>query len=104
MSKVHLLVDRHDRESTWSEAWPSGRWRACEYDERVAHDKASLAIFWPRDEALADSDNVAPPDVSAQETVDDLEAALEQFRLIAADLAQERAVPALDDAGESLLS
>jgi len=38
------------------------------------------------DETLADSDNLPPPDVIAQEIVDDLEAALEQFRLIAADL------------------
>ena len=37
--------------------------------------------------ALADSDNLPPPDVIAQEIVDDLEAALEQFRLIAGDLA-----------------
>jgi type I restriction enzyme M protein len=37
-------------------------------------------------ETLADSDNLPPPDVIAQEIVDDLEAALEQFRLIAGDL------------------
>jgi type I restriction enzyme M protein len=35
---------------------------------------------------LADSDNLPPSKVIAQEIVDDLEAALEQFRLIAADL------------------
>lgn len=38
------------------------------------------------DDSLADSDNLPPPDVIAQEIVDDLEAALEQFRLIANDL------------------
>ena len=43
-------------------------------------------IFWLRDDVLADSDNLPPPDVIAQEIVDDLEAALEQFRLIASDL------------------
>ena len=37
-------------------------------------------------ESLADSDNLPPPDVIAQEIVEDLEAALEQFRLIASDL------------------
>ena len=42
---------------------------------------------------LADSDNLPPPDVIAQEIVDDLEAALEQFRLIAADLGPENAQP-----------
>ena len=53
----------------------------------MARDKASLDIFWLKDDALADSDNLPPPEVIAQEIVDDLEAALEQFRLIAADLA-----------------
>ncbi len=48
--------------------------------------KASLDIFWLKDESLADSDNLPPPEVIAQEIVDDLEAALEQFRLIAGDL------------------
>jgi putative restriction endonuclease len=48
----------------------------------VARDKASLDIFWLKDESLADSDNLPPPDVIAQEIVEDLEAALEQFRLI----------------------
>jgi hypothetical protein len=33
--------------------------------------------------SLEDSDNLPDPDVLAQETVDDLEAALEQFREIA---------------------
>jgi hypothetical protein len=36
---------------------------------------------------LADPDNLPPPEVIAQEIVDDLEAALEQFRLIADDMA-----------------
>ena len=57
-----------------------------DYDELIARDKASLDIFWLRDDSLADSDNLPPPDVIAQEIVDDLEAALEQFRLIAGDL------------------
>jgi hypothetical protein len=57
-----------------------------ECDDLVARDKASLDIFWLKDESLADSDNLPPPEVIAQEIVDDLEAALEQFRLIAADL------------------
>ena len=37
----------------------------------MARDKASLDIFWLRDETLADSDNLPPPDVIAQEIVDD---------------------------------
>ena len=46
----------------------------------------SLDVFWLKAYFLADSDNLPPPDVIAQEIVEDLEAALEQFRLIAADL------------------
>ena len=65
---------------------PEGRWRAYSYDELVARDKTSLDVFWLKDDSLADSDNLPRPDVIAQEIVDDLEAALEQFRLIAGDL------------------
>ena len=49
-------------------------------------DKASLDIFWLRDESLEESDNLAEPDVLAQEIVEDLEADIEQFRDIATDL------------------
>ena len=71
---------------------PSGRWRAYDYDELIARDKASLDIFRLRDDALADSDNLPPPDVIAQEIVDDLEAALEQFRLIASDIESKEVI------------
>ena len=88
-------ANRHERKATWSAELdsgskagmtPEGRWRAYEYEELVARDKASLDIFWLKDESLADSDNLPPPEVIAQEIVEDLEAALEQFRLIAGDL------------------
>jgi len=51
--------------------------------------QASLDIFWLRDESLEKSDNLPDPDVLAQEIVEDLEAALEQFREIAVDLGSE---------------
>ena len=63
-----------------------GRWRCYDYEELVARDKASLDIFWLKDESLSDSDNLPAPEVIAQEIVDDLEAALEQFREILADV------------------
>jgi type I restriction enzyme M protein len=37
-------------------------------------DKVSLDLIWLRDESLEDSDNLPPPDVLAQEIVEDLEA------------------------------
>ena len=82
---------RHLRQATWSPENPDGRWRAYSYDELIARDKTSLDIFWLKDDSLADSDKLPPPGVIAQEIVDDLEAALEQFRLIAADLAGDLA-------------
>ncbi len=48
-------------------------------------DKASLDIFWLKDKSLEQPDNLSDPDVLAQEIVEDLEAALEQFREIAAE-------------------
>ena len=41
---------------------------------KANRDKASLDIFWLRDESLEDSDNLLDPGVLAQEIVDDLEA------------------------------
>ena len=73
-------------EYTWSDKNPGGPWRVYDYQDLVARDKASLDIFWLKDESLEDSDNLPAPEVIAQEIVEDLEAALEQFREIAGDL------------------
>lgn len=58
----------------------------------IARDKASLDIFWLKDDSLEDSDNLPEPGILAAEIVEDLEAALEQFREIAADLGEEEVV------------
>ena len=64
------------------------RFKRFTYDEIVARDKASLDIFWPCDESLEDTDNLPPPGVIAAEIVEDLEAALEEFRALAESLAE----------------
>ncbi len=87
--ECYNIKNRHDRKPTWTDETPDGRWRAYDYDELISRDKASLDLFWPKDESLEDSNNLPDPDVIAQEIVDDLEAALEQFRLIANDLGNE---------------
>lgn len=99
--KCYNPENRHQRKATWKEkAAPSpqpspargegagndGRWRAYTYDELINRDKLSLDIFWLKDDSLEDSDNLPAPDVLAQEIVEDLVAALEQFREIASDL------------------
>ena len=62
------------------------RFKRFSYDDLVARDKASLDIFWLRDESLEDTDNLPPPGVIAAEIVDDLESALEEFRALAESL------------------
>lgn len=59
------------------------RFHRFSYDELVARDKASLDIFWLRDESLEDTDNLPPPGVIAAEIVEDLEAALAEFTELA---------------------
>jgi len=44
------------------------------------------ARLWLKDESLEDSANLPDPNIIAQEIVEDLEAALQQFAAIAADL------------------
>ena len=74
------------RKPTWSESNPAGRWRPYTYDEIIARDKASLDIFWLKDEALEESRNLPAPEIIAQEIVEDLRAALDEFEQIAQDL------------------
>ena len=78
--------NRHERNATWSEDTPDGCWRSFSYDEIMQRDKVSLDIFWIRDESLEDSANLPDPDLLAAEIAEDLQAALEQFALIAEDL------------------
>ena len=66
----------------------SERFRPFSYEELVARDKASLDIFWLRDDSLEDTDNLPPPEVIAQEIVEDLEAALAQFGEVASSLSR----------------
>ena len=78
--------NRHDRKQTWSEENPDNRWRSYTYDEIIARDKASLDIFWLRDESLEDSANLPDPDILAAEIIEDLQSALEELQAISDDL------------------
>jgi hypothetical protein len=53
-------------------------------------DKTKVYIYWLRDERLEESSNLLDRDVLVQEIIDDLQAALEQFREIANDLGREQ--------------
>jgi type I restriction enzyme M protein len=69
-----------NREATWSDENPAGRWRAYDYEELIARDKTNLDIFWVKDESLEDTENLPAPEILAAEIVGQLEAALEEFR------------------------
>jgi type I restriction enzyme M protein len=67
---------REDREE-------SDRFKCFTYDELIARAKANLDITWLRDPDLEDGDNLQPPEIIAQEIVEDLQAALNEFAAVA---------------------
>jgi len=85
---LYIPANRHERTATWSEESPAGRWRSYDYVDLLARDKASLDIFWLRDESLENSDNLPEPGIIARDMIFDLETALEQLRLIAEDVGE----------------
>jgi type I restriction enzyme M protein len=79
--------NRHDRTETWDEnSNVDGRWRKFSYEQIITRDKTSLDIFWLKDKSLADLDNLPEPDDLAADIVENLEAGLECFREIVANL------------------
>ena len=62
------------------------RFKAFDYHELIARDKANLDITWLRDESLEDLDNLPAPEVIVREIVEDLTAALAEFEAVAAAL------------------
>lgn len=84
---LHEFVERFNADNRHQRI-ESERFHRFSYDELVARDKVSLDIFWLRDESLEDTANLPPPEVIAQEIVEDLEAALAEFAEIAAALSE----------------
>jgi type I restriction enzyme M protein len=68
-------LNRHTRKET-------ERFKAFPYDELIKRDKVNLDIFWLKDDALEDSANLPAPEVIAADIIEDIEAALEQFRTL----------------------
>jgi type I restriction enzyme M protein len=71
--------NRHIRKAT-------ERFQFYSYEDLMARDKASLDIFWLKDDSLDNLDDLPPPDVLQQEIIDHLEAALAAFRDVAVSL------------------
>ena len=75
-------TSRHDRKET-------ERFKSFDYEDLIKRDKINLDIFWLKDDALEESANLPAPGVIAQDIMEDLQAALEQFATIAEDLKVE---------------
>lgn len=71
--------NRHQRNET-------ERFKYFSYEELMARDKASLDIFWLKDNSLDNLDDLPPPEVLQQEIIDHLEAALASFKEVATGL------------------
>ncbi|WP_337240956.1 class I SAM-dependent DNA methyltransferase [Klebsiella sp. CLS1-2] len=62
------------------------RFKWFSYEDLVARDKASLDLFWLKDNSLDNLDDLPPPDVLQHEIIEHLEAALTAFREVANNL------------------
>ncbi len=80
--KCYNPDNRHQRQQTWSEENPEGRWRKFTYEEIINRDKTSMDITWLKDKSLTDMDNLPDPDILAGEIIENIEATLESFREI----------------------
>ncbi|MBW6518856.1 MAG: SAM-dependent methyltransferase [ANME-2 cluster archaeon] len=74
--------NRRDRKKT-------AQFRVFDYAELMQRDKASLDIFWLKNESLEDSENLPDPDVLARDIAENLGSALEQFSTIYQELEEE---------------
>lgn len=82
----YIPKNRHERTPTWSEKNPDGRWRPYDYEDLINRDKASLDIFWLKDESFEESENLPAPEILAKDIMENLESALDQFGSIYEDL------------------
>ena len=84
--KCYNPTNIYEREETWSEDNPDGRFRKYTIDEIMARDNTSLDIFWIKDKSGIDMDNLPDPDVLADDIIENLQAALKGFNELKATL------------------
>jgi type I restriction enzyme M protein len=77
--QIAKLDRRHERR-------PSERFRSFAYEELIQRDKLNLDIFWLKDASVEDPNSLPPPAEIAAEIAESLEAALQRFRAVAAQL------------------
>lgn len=84
--RLYCPANRFERQATWSDKSPDGRWRAFSREELLARDKASLDLFWLKDKSLTDLDNLPEPDELAEKIIENLEAGLSNLRAVLREL------------------
>lgn len=65
------------------------RFKYFKYEDIIARDKASLDIFWLKDDSLDNIDNLPPPAILQQEIIEHLESALQAFKDVAEGLPEQ---------------
>ncbi|MEV5609227.1 class I SAM-dependent DNA methyltransferase [Streptomyces sp. NPDC052225] len=95
------FVEAYAPDKPRSERVETERFKPFTYDELIARDKVNLDITWMKDPALDDADSLLPPEVIAQEIVEDLQAALSEFAAIAEALGGEVTIDEASELSES---
>ena len=78
--------NRYERHETWSQDNPDGRWRRFTAAEILNRDKTSLDVFWIKDKALADLDNLPAPEELAEDILENLQSAMDGFSELLVEL------------------
>ena len=85
-TKRMVEADLNDFKQCYRDRVETERFHRFKYEDLAARDKLNLDITWLKDDSLEDIDSLPEPDVIAAEIVENLEAALEQFRSVAEEL------------------
>lgn len=85
-TKRLVASDLADFVKCYRERKETERFRCFPYEELTKRDKLNMDLFWLKDDSLEDIDSLPDPDIIAADIVENLEAALEQFRSVADEL------------------
>lgn len=89
--KTKLLVrsDLDDFVRCYHERKETERFRRFSYDDLVVRDKLNLDIFWLKDDSLEDIENLPTPGFLAAEILENLEAAVLEFKGVSEEFSPE---------------
>lgn len=85
-TKRLIASDLSDFIKCYRERKETERFRRFPYEELIKRDKLNMDLFWLKDDSLEDIDSLPEPEIIAADIVENLEAALEQFRSVAEEL------------------